>query len=74
MLVDISMHRKGWRTVANAAEMFLLKRAWRAVSRCARAAARRRPLRPDPLTSLVETARRLDYGCGCLPETPEEET
>jgi hypothetical protein len=71
--VDISKHRKGWRTVANAAEMFLLKRAWRAVRRRARGAMRRRPLRPDPLTSLVRTAHRLDYGRGRLPETSGED-
>ncbi|MFI9150239.1 hypothetical protein [Streptomyces sp. NPDC053367] len=54
--------------------MFLLKRAWRAVRHRTRSAARWRPLRRDPLTPLVETARRLDYGSGRLAETEDEGT
>jgi hypothetical protein len=54
--------------MANNAEMFLLGKFWNAIRRGARSVVLWRPFRRDPLESLVETARRLDYGCGRLPE------
>jgi hypothetical protein len=43
---------------------FRLPQAWRDTARKTRTALRWRPSGSDPLASLVETARSLDYGAG----------
>lgn len=63
MLVDISNVRKGWRTVAN-----VYVRLLRPLRHLAR------PRRPDPIDSLVETARRLEYGGGSRPDVEADGT
>ncbi|MBC9728535.1 hypothetical protein [Streptomyces sp. TRM68367] len=39
-----------------------LRQLWRTTTHGTRTALRWRPFRPDPLASLVRTARHLDYG------------
>jgi len=63
MLVDTSNVRKGWRTVAN-----VYVRLLRPLRHLAR------PRRPDPIDSLVETARRLEYGGGSRPDVEADGT
>ncbi|WP_437074344.1 hypothetical protein [Streptomyces sp. enrichment culture] len=48
------------------------RRLWNTARRAAWAAVRRCPFRPDPLASLVRTARGLDYGAGRLPEATDD--
>jgi hypothetical protein len=75
MLVDISISRKGWRTVANTWARVRLPRTWPEQLRGASASLRRLfllerdPVERDPLASLVDTARRLDYGAGRFHDT-----